>query len=137
MIILKTPFCKILTQNVLIIPLNYFLFKLPLGTNRLLHIMAKLDNSGPIVMGTPCNRFAWDGFLISIGCSGRKCRWNAERTQAWFDVRGFDGRCPPRLSAYTRSTSYPLVAEVQCGKVMLCGGRPRTAYVNRLIGATK
>jgi len=33
MIILKTPFCKILTQNVLIIPLIFF--KLPLGTNRL------------------------------------------------------------------------------------------------------
>jgi len=35
MIILKTPFCKISTQNVLIIPLNHFFFKLPLGTNRL------------------------------------------------------------------------------------------------------
>jgi len=37
LIISKTPFCKILTQNVLIIYLNNF-FKLPLGTNRLILI---------------------------------------------------------------------------------------------------
>jgi len=42
LIILKTPFCKILTQNVLIIPLNYFFFKLPPGTNRLSCYQIKL-----------------------------------------------------------------------------------------------
>jgi len=45
MIILKTPFCKILTQNVLIIPLNYFFFKLPLGTNWLIMEESRQDIS--------------------------------------------------------------------------------------------